>query len=203
LADATALFFAKSFFVTIFAVWVLGEVVGVYRWSAVVVGFLGVLIMLQPGTAEFSIYSLASVAAAAGAAAVMICLRILSQHDSADTILSWSSIGIGLAVAVPGIYYWQWPSGFEWALLVGLAVASYFGQRGNIYAYKYGEASLLASLDYVRLLWATLLGYLVFEQFPGAPTWIGAVVVVAAAIFTIYRETRRKRRFGAESSDLT
>ena len=194
LADATAIFFAKSFFVTIFAMLILGEVVGRYRWSAVVVGFIGVLIMLQPGTDSFSIYSLASLAGAAGAAAVMIILRILSQSDSADTILTWSAFGIGLVMAVPGIYYWQWPSTDEWVLFAALAIASYCGQRGNIYAYKHGEASLLASLDYVRLLWATLFGYLVFGHLPGAPTWIGASIVVAAAVFTIYRAARRQRQ---------
>ena len=193
LADATAIFFAKSFFVTIFALLFLGESVGIYRWSAVVVGFVGVLIMLQPGTAEFSVYSLASLVGAAGAAAVMICLRVLSQHDSADTIVSWSALGIGFAMAVPGIYFWQWPEPYEWALLGGLALVSYCAQRSNIYAYKHGEASLLASLDYVRLLWATLFGYLVFGHFPAVPTWVGASIVVAAAIFTIYRETRRAR----------
>ena len=198
LADATAIFFAKSFFVTLFAIWVLGETVGVYRWSAVVVGFAGVLIMVQPGTDNFSIYSLASLAGAAGAAAVMITLRILSQHDGADTILSWSALGIGLVMAIPGIYFWRWPSAAEWALLGALAVASYLGQKGNIYAYKHGEASLLASLDYIRLLWATLLGYLVFGDIPGAPTWIGASIVVAAAVFSIYRETRRKSRVVAD-----
>ena len=193
LADATAIFFAKSFFVTIFAVLILGEIVGAYRWSAVAVGFVGVLIMLQPGTANFSIYGLFSLAGAAGAGAVMIILRILSQSDSADTILAWSALGIGLAMAVPGIYFWQWPSGEEWALLGGLAVASYLGQRGNVYAYKHGEASLLASLDYVRLLWATLLGFIVFGHIPGTPTWIGASIVVAAAVFTIYRAAKHRR----------
>jgi len=197
LADATAIFFAKSFFVTIFALLILGEAVGIYRWSAVAVGFVGVLIMLQPGTDNFSVYSLASLAGAAGAAAVMICLRVLSQSDSADTILAWSSIGIGLAMALPGIYFWQWPDGREWLMLGGLALASYFGQRCNIFAYKHGEASLLASLDYVRLLWATLFGYLVFDHFPGLPTWTGAGIVIAAAVFTIYRETRRKRGWNA------
>jgi drug/metabolite transporter (DMT)-like permease len=78
-------------------------------------------------------------------------------------------------------------------LLVALAVVSYFAQRCNIFAYKYGEASLLASLDYVRLLWATLLGFLIFDQFPGLSTWFGAAIVIASAIFTIYRETWRKR----------
>ncbi len=196
LADATAIFFAKSFFVTIFAMLILGENVGAYRWSAVVVGFVGVLIMLQPGTANFSVYGLASLAGAAGAGAVMVILRILSQSDSADTILTWSALGIGLAMAAPGIYFWQWPTGEEWVLLGGLAVASYLGQRGNIYAYKHGEASLLASLDYVRLLWATILGFLVFGHIPGIPTWIGASIVVAAAVFTIFRAARRKQEAG-------
>ena len=201
LADATAIFFAKSFFVTIFAVLFLGEFVGVYRWSAVALGFVGVLIMLQPGTANFSVYSLASLVGAAGAAAVMILLRILSRSETADTIMTWSALGIGIVMALPGIYYWQPPTVTEWGLLAALAVVSYFGQRCNIFAYKHGEASLLASLDYVRLLWATLFGFLVFGDFPGLPTWVGASIVVAAAVFTIYRETRRGRGWVSVGGD--
>ncbi len=201
LADATAIFFAKSFFVTIFAVWFLGETVGRYRWSAVVIGFVGVLIMLQPGTTEFSIYGLASLAGAAGAAAVMICLRVVSQYDSADTIMTWSSLGIGLAMAVPGIYFWRWPTAWEWFLLAALGIVSYVGQRFNIYAYKHGEASLLASLDYVRLLWATIFGLVVFGHFPGLSTWVGAAIVIAAAVFTIYRETRRRRSVASSAAE--
>lgn len=193
MADATAIFFAKSFFTTIFAVLFLGEVVGIYRWGAVAVGFLGVLIMLQPGTAEFSIYSLACLAGAAGAAAVMIVLRILTRQDSADTIMTWSALGIGIVMALPGIYYWEAPTAREWSLLLALSVVSYFAQRCNIFAYKHGEASLLASLDYVRLLWATLFGFLVFGHFPGLPTWVGAAIVITAAVFTIYREAKLRR----------
>ena len=193
LADATAIFFAKSFFVTIFAIFFLAERVGVYRWSAVLIGFFGVLIMLQPGTDNYSLYGLASLVGAAGAAAVMILLRILSRSDSADTIMGFGVLGVGVVMIIPGIYFWQQPTNLEWLLLAAVAVVSYFGQRCNIFAYKYGEASLLASLDYVRLLWATLFGFLVFNQFPGPSIWLGAVVVIAAAIFTIYREARRKR----------
>lgn len=201
LADATAISFAKSFFITIFAVIFLKEVVGIYRWSAVAIGFVGVMIMLQPGTADFSIYSIASLVGAAGAAAIMIILRILTQKDSTDTIMTWSALGIGIAMAIPGIYYWQPLATFEWGLLAVLVVVSYFAQRSNISAYKYGEASLLASLDYVRLLWAALLGYLVFGNFPGAPTWIGAAIVISAAIYVIYRETRRGKERVAEVAD--
>jgi drug/metabolite transporter (DMT)-like permease len=102
LADATAIFFAKSFFVTILAVFILGETVGVYRWSAVLVGFLGVMIMLQPGTDNYSVYGLLSLAGAAGAAAVMILLRLLSRIDSPDTIMTYGALGAdcsGMVVA--------------------------------------------------------------------------------------------------------
>ena len=200
LADATAIFFAKSFFVTVFAVFFLSETVGVYRWSAVLIGFVGVMVMLQPGTDNFSIYGLASLAGAAGAAAVMILLRLLSRSDSTDTILTYGALGVGLVMIIPGIYFWQQATASEWLLLAAVAVVSYFGQKCNIFAYKHGEASLLASLDYVRLLWATLFGFLIFDQLPGMSTWFGAVIVVAAAIFTIYRETRRKSGLATAAS---
>jgi drug/metabolite transporter (DMT)-like permease len=193
LADATAIFFAKSFFVTILAVFILGETVGVYRWSAVLVGFLGVMIMLQPGTDNFSVYGLLSLVGAAGAAAVMILLRLLSRSDSPDTMMIYAVLGVGAVMILPGIYFWQEPTTLEWLLLIAVGVVSYFAQKCNIFAYKHGEASLLASLDYVRLLWATLFGFLIFEQFPGGSIWLGATIVVGAAIFMIYRETRRKR----------
>ncbi len=192
LADATAIFFAKSFFVTIFAVLILKETVGVYRWSAVFVGFLGVMLMLRPGGENFSIYGLAGVVGAAGAAAVMIILRILTRTDQPKTILSFQALGVGVIMLVPGIYYWQWPTVNEWILLGVLGLVSYFAQKGNIYAYKWGEASMLASLDYVRLLYATLFGYLVFDSFPSIGTWVGAGIIVAAAIFTVHRERKRK-----------
>ena len=85
-------------------------------------------------------------------------------------------------------------------MLVALAVVSYFAQKCNIFAYKFGEASLLASLDYVRLLWATLFGFLVFDQLPGPWTWLGASIVIAAAIFTIYREAQRKHQLNTAAN---
>ena len=200
LADATAIFFAKSFFITIFAVLFLAETVGVYRWSAVLVGFVGVMIMLQPGTDNFTIYGLGSLTGAAGAAAVMILLRLLSRIDSADTIMTYGALGVGVVMILPGMYFWQQPTATEWILLAAVSVVSYFAQKCNIFAYKFGEASLLASLDYVRLLWATLFGFLIFDQLPGPSTWIGAGLVIAAAIFMIYRETRRKRDLTSTAS---
>ena len=184
---------------TIFAVLFLSEVVGIYRWSAVLIGFVGVAVMLQPGTDNFSIYGIACLIGAAGAAAVMILLRILSRTDSANTIMTYGALGVGVVMIGPGIYFWQPISTEEWIFLAALSVVSYYGQKSNIFAYKHGEASLLASLDYVRLIWATLFGYLIYDQFPQASTWIGAAIVIGAAIFTIYREARRQSTVVTES----
>ncbi len=128
----------------------------------------------------------------------MILLRILSRSDSPQTTMTYGALGVGVIMIVPGLYFWQQPTSIEWFLLAAVAVVSYYGQKCNIFAYKHGEASLLASLDYVRLLWATLFGFLVFGDFPEITTWIGASIVIAAAVFTVYRESRLGRRSTVE-----
>ncbi len=193
LADVTALAFAKSFFVTIFAVIILKETVGLRRWAAVAVGFLGVMIMLRPGADAFSVYGLYAVVSAGCAGLVMVIIRIMSRTDAPITILTWQAIGVGLVIAIPGIWYWQWPNMTEWILFVAMGIVSYIAQMFNIYAYKWGEASVLASLDYVRLIYATILGYFIFSNLPGSQTWIGAAIIIAASIYTISREAKRKQ----------
>lgn len=194
LADATAIGFAKSFFVTIFAVIILSEVVGIRRWAAVAAGFCGVFIMLGPGTDGVTFYGLLALVSAAAAGMVMVLIRLLSRTERPVTILSWQAFGVGIAMTVPGIYFWQWPTVTEWVLLIAMGGVSYIAQMANINAYKFGEASVLASLDYVRLLYATLLGWLLFGSLPGWNTWIGAAVIVAASIYTIWRESQRKQQ---------
>lgn len=193
LADATALGFAKSFFVTIFAVIILKETVGIRRWGAVAVGFIGVMVMLRPGTDAFSIYGVYSVISAGCAGMVMIIIRVMSRTDSPTTILTWQALGIGTAMIIPGIWFWQWPTLTHWLMFIGMGVVSYIAQIFNIWAYKLGEASVLASLDYVRLLYATILGYLVFSSLPSSQTLIGATIIIAASIYTIRREAKRKQ----------
>ena len=200
LAEVTAIGFAKSFFTTIFAIVILREVVRIRRWSATIVGFLGVLVMLQPGTAGFSIYGVYAIIGAASAGMVMILIRLMSRTDAAITILTYQAVGVGIIMAVPAFLYWQPPTLTEWGLLVLVAIASYIAQTLNIYAYKFGEASLLASLDYTRLLYATVLGFLVFGNLPGWQTWFGAGIIVAASGYTMHREaTLRRRRLGTGS----
>ena len=193
LPDATALGFAKSFFVTIFAVLILRETVGIYRWGAVAAGFVGVLIMLQPGSSEFSVYSVMAIIGAAAAGAVMVIIRLLSRTESTHTIMSYQATGVALVMFIPALITWQSMTPYLWFLVVILAVTSYVGQRLNVVAYTLGEASMLASLDYTRLIYAVILGFFLFDQLPGMSTMAGAVIIVAAAVFTVQRESRRKK----------
>ena len=197
LADATALGFAKGFFVTIFAVAVLGERVGAHRWSAVALGFVGVLVMMRPGSDGFTLYAVLAVVGAAAAGAVMVVIRLLTRTESGTTILAWQAIGVGVVMAGPALWAWVAPTPREWLLLGAIGAVSYVAQRLNILAYRFGEASLLASLDYVRLLYATALGWWLFDSLPGTATWVGAGIIVLASVYTVYRERVRGRQLAA------
>ena len=193
IADATAIGFAKSFFVTIFAILILKETVGIRRWAATLVGFCGVLVMLQPGTNGFSVYGVYAAIAAIAAGLVMVILRLLSRTETPSTILIYQAVGVGLVLMLPGIYFWKAPSAGEWLLLLAVGVTGYWSQMSNILAYKLGEASLLAPLEFTRLIYATIIGIAVFGDYPNKSTVIGALIVVCASAYTIHRESRLKR----------
>lgn len=194
LAEATALSFSKTFFVTIFAIWFLGETVGMHRWGATIVGFVGVLLMLRPDGGGFvDFYALLAIASAACAGLVMIIVRLLTRTDAPVTILTYQAVGVGLIMLVPAIMTWQPPTLEQWGLLVAVGVVSWAAQMSNIQAFRAGEATAIASLDYTRLLYATILGALVFSHWPRVETLIGAAVIISASIYTVRREAKRGR----------
>jgi len=190
LADAVAIGFAKSFFVTLFAIWILKEVDGIRRWLAVAIGFVGVIVMMRPGMDGFDPNSILALIGAAGAGLVMVIIRLLSKTDKPITTLSYQAFLVAICVAIPAYYFWQTPTPMEWVLMIAIGIISYIAQMMNIYAYTWGEASVLASLDYIRLLYATLLGWLVFDTLPGPYTWVGAAVIIIASIYTVQRERK-------------
>lgn len=192
LADATAIGFAKGFFVTIFAILILNEVVGIRRWSALIIGFIGVLIMLRPGGSEFSIYGVYALIGAAAAGMVMVIIRLLSRTEKPATILLYQAVGVALVMIAPAWYYWQTPTALEWGLMILVGCTGWISQLANIHAYKLGEASLITPIEYTRLIYATIIGVLVFGDFPDSATIIGALVVVSASAYTIYREYQIK-----------
>lgn len=192
LAEATTLSFAKTFFVGILAIVLLGEVVGFRRWSAIIFGFLGVIIIAWPADgASFNIYSLMAIGSAMAVAVVMITLRQLAQVDRPVTILAYQAIGVGLMMLPPTIYFWTTPTLVEIGLLILIGILTSIGQLCNIQGFKAGEASAIAPLDYARLVYAIIFGYLIFNEWPEPRVFIGAGMIVAAAIYTLHRERVR------------
>ena len=194
LADATAISFSKTFFLTIFAIIFLSETVGVHRWGATIVGFLGVFLMLQPdGEGFVDPYALMAVISSAAAGMVMITLRILTRTDPPITVLTYQAVFVGLIMLVPAVLTWQEPTATQWLILVAVGIVSWAAQMCNIRAFRAGEATAIASLDYTRLLYATIFGAVIFSQWPKIETLIGAGIIIAASIYTVVREARKGR----------
>ncbi|MEL0088899.1 MAG: DMT family transporter [Rhodospirillales bacterium] len=193
LADATALSFAKSLFVTIFAILFLKEVAGFNRWFATLIGFAGVLVIVQPEPSGIDLYALYAIAGAAGAAMVSTIIRHLSQFDRSITILSYQALLVGAVMLPFGIYFWVWPTAIQWGMMLGIGLLSVAGQFCNIAGYRAGEASAVAPLDYARLVFAALIGFLVFLEVPSWSTIVGSGIIIATSIYSLRSEQRRSK----------
>jgi drug/metabolite transporter (DMT)-like permease len=140
-------------------------------------------------------YSLLAVVSAAAVSFVMILVRQLSKVDPPITILTYQALGVGLLMLPPTIWFWQTPTWADLLLIVGIGIVSVIGQTCNILALRAAEASALAPLDYSKLIYALALGYLIFSEWPEPRVFVGAFIIIAAAIYTLHRERVR----GAES----
>jgi len=202
LADVTAISFASPLITAALAAIVLKEKVRIYRWTAVLVGFCGVIVMLIP---HFDVkhYAAAGAAGAASAAAVgstlalisafcnagtVIQTRRLTQSETTSSIVFYFSLVTALAGAVTLPFAWRTPTGSELLMLVSMGV---FGGIGHIFlteSYRHATASVVAPFDYSSMLWALLLGYWVFGELPSALVYVGAAIVAGAGLFVIWRE---------------
>ena len=194
LADATALGFAKSLFVTLLALAFLHEVAGLRRWFAVLLGFVGVLVMVKPDADGFNAYSLLAVAGAAAAAAVMVIIRKVSQYDRPVTILSYQAILVGIIMIPPTLYFWVTPTLEQWGIMLAIGLLSVVGQLCNIQGFKTGEASAVAPMDYSRRVFAMIIGFVIFLELPDLTTLVGAGLICATSFYTVRAEQRDARR---------
>lgn len=195
LAEATTLSFAKTFFVGVLAIFFLGEIVGVRRWAAIFVGFAGVLVIAWPAEgAPLNVYTVMAIASAALVAIVMTVMRKIAQIDKPLTILAYQAIGVGVLMLPPTIWFWQMPTIGDLLIIAAIGAVSAIGQLCNIQAFKAAEASVIAPLDYVRLIYALIFGFLIFDEWPEPRVFLGAAIIVAAAVYTLHRERIRGQR---------
>jgi len=194
LATAAALSYSAPLFVTIGAVLLLGEIVRARRWSAVAIGFVGVLMIMRPGGAEFSPAMLIGLGGALAAASSYISIKFLSRSEPADAIVIWMSFVMALITLPLALWVWTWPdaTGWLWCVLIGLLGTA--GQITMTRAYHAGDASALAPLNYLQLPVVSLLAYFIFGQTVDIGTIGGAAIIIASNIYIARREAMLARR---------
>ena len=194
LAEAATIGFAAPFFSVALSALVLGEPVGWHRWSAVAAGFLGILIVVQPGSSHLPGMGLAlALCGALGTAGVTITLRQIGRTERAPTIVLWFTC---FSMLVSGLFLPFFGHGHDaatWAILLALGLFGGLGQLFMTSALRFAPVSVVVPFDYSQLLWAVLIGWLLFDTRPAASTWAGAAVIVASGLYTVYREHRLGR----------
>ncbi len=188
LAEATALIFVAPLFITAISAVFLKEQVGWRRWSAVLVGFVGVLVIVRPGTAAFEMVMLLPVATALVYALLMLSARFVDSGESVWTLLLYLT-GAGAvlsAVLVP--FFWQAVRPEDLWLFAGIALFGTAGMTLMTQAFRLAPAAVVAPLDYTALIWATGLGWLFWNEVPDSVTFVGAGIIILSGIFTILRE---------------
>jgi drug/metabolite transporter (DMT)-like permease len=192
-ADVYAISFASPLFITALSVPFLGEHVGWRRWTAVGVGLLGVLLMIRPGAGVFDATALIALAGTACYALAMILVRVLARTDSNIAIVFYFGI---MATFLSGItlpFVWITPA---WLDLLWLALIGIIGGAAQLIltqSFRMAPVSLLTPFEYVAMLWAVLFGWLFWNELPDEYFYAGASLVVAAGLYILHRETRKKR----------
>ena len=213
IAEATAIFFVSPMVIAIFSVIFLRETVGPWRWAAILIGFVGVLVIIRPGTDAFTPVSLLPLLAAVFYAALHMMTRILRVSESAAT-LGWyiqltflvTSILVGLSIG-DGRFdsgsnaslsfltrAWIWPEAEIWPFLLITGLGSALGGYLISQAYRLCEAAMVAPLEYIAMPMAILWGLVVFGEWPGPLSWFGMTLILGSGLLMIWRETRAKTR---------
>jgi drug/metabolite transporter (DMT)-like permease len=194
LADAVAIQFASPLFLTVLSIFLLGERVGIHRWSAVVAGFLGVLIMVQPGPGMVAGGALFALANALISASVTIAMRRMSVTESSTTLVAYQGLFTALMSACLLPVGWVWPSPRDAGLLIGVGLLSGVGQYCWTQAFRFAPAAVAAPFSYMSMIWALAFGFVLWGDVPTASLLAGSLVVAASGLYILYRETVRRRQ---------
>lgn len=194
LAEATSFNFTAAIWAVILSALILHEKVGIWRWGAVALGFAGVLVIAQPGDGHIP---LAGAAVALGAAfmiaLISIYIRDLTKTEDSLTIVFYFALFSAPLLALTLPFVWHAKSAEQWFYLIALGTSGLLGQYLLTSALRYGSVSSVIVMDYSALIWATLLGWSIFDRLPPATTWLGAPLIVGAGMLIAWREHRLSR----------
>lgn len=202
LAEAIALGFTQPLFSTVLAVLILGEVVRVRRWTATIVGFLGAMVILRPGIEAVTLAHLLVLGSSLTGAITSVVVKQLTRTEDPSTIVTYMTLlttPFALMIAVP---VWQWPDLVTWIWLFVMGFLATCGHQASTRAFKYLDASLAVSLDFIRLPLAAAIAWIAFTESPDIWTWIGGAIIAASSVYIARREAQlaRERAAAARAS---
>lgn len=193
LAEAQAVAFIEPLLITGIAHFFLGERVGIRRWLAIAVGFLGVLVVIRPGFGMLHWGMLLSLGSAGCGSIYATLTRIVSRDDAAGTSLAYAGLAgfLGLSLLMP--FTWQPASSRVWMLFLALGISGGLGHYLMIKAFGAAPGGTLAPFIYVQMLWMVIIGWLWFGDWPAVTTWIGIALIVGSGLYALHRERIRAR----------
>ncbi len=181
LAEATALGFTSVLFVALISGIFLKESVGKSRQLTLVVGFIGVILVVQPSFEKMTfIYTLTGLGAAMAAAVTVFCVRKIASLEPTINLLVYQALFVGLLALIPSLFYWQWPTPAELTLLVLVGGISSIAQWFGVTAYKIGEANVVSNVEYTKMIYSLMLGYFLFSEIPNMISLMGAVIIIVS-----------------------
>ena len=190
LAETHAIFASYPIIVAMLSGPILGEHVGWRRWLAICVGFFGILIILNPGNGIFSPYALVPLAGAILFALYGLLTRYAGQYDNSSTSFFWTGIVGCIAMTAIGLNFWDPVSQGDWSIMLILSASGMLGHFLLIKCYEVAEASAVQPFAYLQLIWASLIGIIIFGEQITTNVLIGACIIVGAGLFTLWRERK-------------
>jgi len=190
LSQVYAIIFASPLVITVLAIPILGEKVGIHRWVAVVVGLIGVLIVVRPGSAEIQLGHIAAMIAAVASAAASVIIRRIGREERSVVIMLYPMMAnfVVMGALLPLVYK---PVPIEHlGGLTAIAVLGFLGGLCIISAYRNAEAAIIAPNQYSQIVWSVIFGALIFNEWPDANTALGAAIIILSGLYILLRETR-------------
>ncbi len=190
IARVTALGFTAPIFAALVGVVLLRERFYLRRWTALLLGFIGTLVILRPGILAIDLGSMLVLGSALLWGITLIVIKLLSRTESSITITAYMNLLLAILAFVPALYVWTMPSWEGWIWLMVIAISGTVAQVGLAQSLKEADASTVMPLDFLKLIWVAILGYLLFAETVDFFTWIGAAIVLGSSVYLAYRETQ-------------
>ena len=190
LAETHAIFASYPLIIAMLSGPILGEYVGWRRWLAICVGFIGILIILNPGNGIFSPYALVPLAGAILFALYGLLTRYVGQYDNSSTSFFWTGVVGSIAMTVVGLNFWDPVSKSDWSIMLLLSASGVVGHYLLIKCYEVAEASAVQPFAYLQLIWASMIGIIIFGEQITTNVLIGACIIVGAGLFTLWHERK-------------